>query len=66
MVDSKDSSETPATAVQPGRPASGAAVIRVFSSSIVRFSAIWPCRAWASSAAVSSGTVPVSRLAPRT
>src|ERR1019366_4404736 len=60
------SSETAATATRPGWPASGAAVILVSSSSMVRVADTWACRAWLSSAAVSSGVVPASGLAPRT
>src|ERR1039457_6357604 len=60
------SSETAATATRPGWPASGAAVILVSSSSMVRVAHAWACRIWLSSAAVSSGVVPASGLAPRT
>src|ERR1700730_8156923 len=66
MVESKESRETPATAIQPGWPASGAAVIRMLSSSTAWLTEIRPCWAWRSSPAVTSGTVPVSGLAPRT
>src|SRR5450756_692795 len=64
-VASYASSETAATATRPGRPVSGAAVTLVLSSSMVLVAHTWACRAWPSSAAVSSGVVPASGLAPR-
>ena len=65
-VDSYVSSDSAATATQPGWPPSGAAATRAFSSSTVLVTEIRPCRARLSWSPVSSGVVPASPLAPRT
>jgi len=65
-VDSWTSSDSPATAAHPGWLASGAATIRMLSSSTVPVTEIRPCRARFSWLAVTSGIVPASALAPRT